>query len=267
MQTDNRGMQMIRISSKDCLNPLQDIKKFKNVQLTEFGSKNEPNQAAPNKRVSSAAQTKRQMVYSTINKNLKLELRRHVPMYDHNMMGKIFYRQTESMIVRPTTAGGTVYKSIKKHADSSRPLSSLQPARPGSVGPEIHLTPEHVPSRVLPATNASIRGKDNQRDLAIHQDLGFFLKCNGCSKKVDQPELQTSPATTGYDFEAPYATRTSQWEPTDQAMRTMQFKAPQRNGFTVLHNIKRHQLSLGNIRKVVPFEHSNHMLTLARVNN
>jgi len=255
---------MIRISSQDWLDPLQDIRKFKHVQRTEFGSKHDPNLAGAPRRPVSAAQAPRQMVYSTINKNLKLELRRHVPMYDHKMMGKIFYRQTESMIVRPTTAGGTVYKALKKQAVSDRPATGLLPARPGSVGPEVHLKPEHFPVRTLPATNASIRSKDNLRDLALQRDLGFFLKCSGCPKPSGPPTRSPTTAAAALDFEAPLATA-SHWEQLDQPTQNQRFRQPTRHGFTVLHNIKRSQFSLGNIRQVVPFEHSEHMVTLAKV--
>ena len=155
-----------------------DMNKMKGVQIKEFGAKlDNSNMNTYKNRVQSAnnMNSKNNMVYSTINKQLKLELRRHVPMYNHSEMGKILYKETESKIVRPSTANTTVYKQISKHRPSSNTntYSSNTNIRPQS---KVLMMNQSI-------RNASIMSIDNNRDMNINNDLHSFFKCTSYGNK------------------------------------------------------------------------------------
>ena len=159
----------IRLNTANSYDPHIDPAKLAGIQVKEFGEKQAgetPNFSRPLTAVPKSASTVRPVVYSTISKTLKLELRKHVPMYNHSEMGRIFYRETESKIVRPNTATG-IYKGLMKMPQVKDPAL----ARPS-------LKPFENDSSEDPI-GGTIRGRNPRADEKVNTDLSKYLQIKG----------------------------------------------------------------------------------------
>lgn len=171
--------------------------KLTQVQMKEFGDK----QRQPNgftmsfhspARPASANPivAKPSMIYSTINKDLKLELKKHVPLYNHREMGHIMYKETTSKIVRPRTASAS-YKGMVKQPPGGKFLkfeldtttkgraSTARTRAISKAGAELHIKPEFLATRVSAqqGKNASIMGVDLARDNYLQATMPQFFVC------------------------------------------------------------------------------------------
>lgn len=254
---------------------------YQQVQMREFGDRSKKtggvemtfhSQARP----ASAGPTisKASMVYSTINKDLKIELKKHVPLYKHREMGHILYKETESRIVRPKTAlnsyKGLIKQPVIKHLNLH---TSDLPSTPGSTfrgrkrqtstGAKLHIKPEHFLRTLVPQQggNASIMGVDWERDDRLNDFLPNFLNC----KKV-----QASETPFLYKRGGPEAAKPLKVKPTaaQEALSQSNKRAHNRHTkFTVLDAARRENFASVYRSERVLFEHDSNFVTLARVYN
>lgn len=254
--------------------------RLQSVQIKEFGDKQRQwNGSAMSfhsmARPASAqpAFGKPAVIYSTISKDLKLELKRHVPLYKHREMGKIMYRETDSKIVRPPTASSS-YKGMLKQPMVSKfsKTEADQTFGPRTadkrlkkiikVGAEIHTKPEYLADRAYAkqGRNASIMGADYNRDNVLDSNLASFFRCNPCG--VD-------PRVPVHDRHMRVKRNLEILEQLDNEMNSVnQRQADQwrrRSTFTVSDAAKR-QSALDYYRpERVIFENDSNFITLAKV--
>lgn len=251
------------------------------VQMREFGDRQSKaggltmtfhSQARPAS--AGPAAPKAAMVYSTINKDLKIELKKHVPLYKHREMGHILYKETASKIVRPKTALSS-YKGLKQQPQikhlNLHPLQREDGFRLGSRGRQttvasgarLHIKPEHFLRTFEPqkGPRASIMGVDWQRDDQLNGLLHGFLRCNKIQTR-DEPFLYRKRKQDSEQARPPKqpVAEQSHAHEQDRSWR-------KQSRFTVLDTLKRQQSTVVYRSQRVQFENDSNFVTLARVYN
>jgi hypothetical protein len=261
---------VIRLSSANSLDPHVDPSKLRNIKKRQFGDKSSANgksqshiegygpsyqDSTPNlrgnARPSTANPSSAGLVYSTISPGLKLELRRHVPMYNHGEMGRIFYRQTQSKILRPTSATG-VYKGILK-----------APPRP------VHIRPKEIPlpQAPLPGPRASIQNISRTIDTRVEKSLGKLFTCKSVSKPYSrknqratfEQQKEQTLTVTGHNIDGRFNTLGDSMDDRGAGNRGL-FSL--KKTFTVLDSAHREAI-LTVPREKVSFQLDHNFLTLA----
>lgn len=215
------------------------------------------------------------LIYSTINKDLKLELKKHVPLYKHREMGKIMYKETSSKIIRPKTASSSYNGLLKQPATHKffktedgtlrRPQSASNRARPITItGAEVHVKPEYLGNRVFAeqGKNASIMGVDFSRDHQLQAALPSFFVCRpyGSSPRSNYGSRHFQ-AKRNLEILDQLDTELHHTDTTPMA------RWRKRSNFTVFDSVKRQVASDYYRPKKVIFENDPNFVTLAKVTN
>jgi hypothetical protein len=193
-----RAVQRDSAGSMPRMDPYQTFNRYdynlnkKKLQIREFGGRRNPNIdynkfGVDRGWTNSDREPEGKMVFSTINKNLKLELKRHVPMYNHKQMGIIMYKESRSKIVGQLS-GASQYKGmmnpvVQQRIQSAKHLNAKRHS--------LNLQLATAPPTPWPNTSSSIMKVNRTRDNLINEQLDGFFQCRPLSGKSVRTEYRS----------------------------------------------------------------------------
>lgn len=234
----------------------------KRLQIREFGGRKNPNIdyakfGGEKVWALSEREPEGKLVFSTINKNLKLELKRHVPMYNHKQMGLITYQETKSKIIAQLS-GAKLYRGMMNPVVQQRIQSAKQL---NAKRQSLSLQMATVPVTSLPNTSSSIMRINRTRDNLLNEQLSGFFQCRPLSGKSIRTEYRpVERRTEGNENNLNSAKKLLDTRPQTAKNQLSQ----QKSDFTVGKlAAKQRLLSAGNQRREI-FDYDPNFVTLTK---